>query len=164
MNNKGADQPALPCSLISTFVVRYLDSIIPILAKSKISRLASLCSWAGQFESHLVTNPKETGFLVTRLISLLLSLLYRASWLWLVIVPLHGIFIELFHCVYHINPTVSILLFMLAVKFFPQIIKATVCKCLHSSDQVQVPKKCWWPWPLISTFPWHIWSESPAWP
>ena len=26
MNNKGADQPAHPCSLISTFVVRYLDS------------------------------------------------------------------------------------------------------------------------------------------
>ena len=27
-----------PCSWISTFVVRYLGSIIPILAKSKISR------------------------------------------------------------------------------------------------------------------------------
>ena len=43
-NKKGADQPAHPRSLISTFVVRYLDSIIPILAgiilaKSKISRL-----------------------------------------------------------------------------------------------------------------------------
>ena len=36
-NNKGADQPAR--MLISTFGVRYLDSIIPILAKSKISRL-----------------------------------------------------------------------------------------------------------------------------
>ena len=39
VNNKGADQAAHPRSLISTFVVRYLDSIIPILAKSKISRL-----------------------------------------------------------------------------------------------------------------------------
>ena len=38
-NNKGADQPAHPRSLISTFVVRYLDSIIPILANSKISGL-----------------------------------------------------------------------------------------------------------------------------
>ena len=38
-NNKGADQPAHPHSLISTFVVRYLDSIKPILAKSKILRL-----------------------------------------------------------------------------------------------------------------------------
>ena len=38
-NNKGADQPARMRSLISTFVVHYLDSIIPILAKSKISRL-----------------------------------------------------------------------------------------------------------------------------
>ena len=46
---------------ISTFVVRFLDSIMPILAKSQISRLASLCSWAGQFESYLVGNPKD-GF------------------------------------------------------------------------------------------------------
>ena len=28
-NNKGADQAAHPCSLISAFVVRCLDSIIP---------------------------------------------------------------------------------------------------------------------------------------
>ena len=34
-NNKGADQPAHPRSLISRFVVRCLDSIISILAKSK---------------------------------------------------------------------------------------------------------------------------------
>ena len=38
-NNKGADQPAHPRSLISTFVVRFLDSIIPLLAISEISRL-----------------------------------------------------------------------------------------------------------------------------
>ena len=31
-----------------------LDSIIPIVAKSKISRLDSLCNWAGWFESYLV--------------------------------------------------------------------------------------------------------------
>ena len=31
--------PVHPCSLISTFVVRYSNRIIPILAKSKISRL-----------------------------------------------------------------------------------------------------------------------------
>ena len=31
-NNKGADQPAHPRSLISTFVVRCLDSMICILA------------------------------------------------------------------------------------------------------------------------------------
>ena len=40
-NNKGADQPAHPCSLISAFVVRFLDSIIPILTKSKIAGLVS---------------------------------------------------------------------------------------------------------------------------
>ena len=38
-NNKGADQPAHPRSLISAFIVRYVDSIIPKLAKSNISRL-----------------------------------------------------------------------------------------------------------------------------
>ena len=38
-NNKGADQPAHPRSLISSFVVCCLDSIIHILTKSKVSRL-----------------------------------------------------------------------------------------------------------------------------
>ena len=37
-NNKGADQPAHPRSLISTFIVRCLDSMICILAISKVSR------------------------------------------------------------------------------------------------------------------------------
>ena len=37
-NNKGADQPAHPGSLISAFVVRCLDSIIPLLAIAEISR------------------------------------------------------------------------------------------------------------------------------
>ena len=37
-NNKGADQPAHPRSLISTFVVRCLDSMICILALAKVSR------------------------------------------------------------------------------------------------------------------------------
>ena len=38
-NNKDADQPAHPRSLISIFIVRSLDSIMPILATSKVSRL-----------------------------------------------------------------------------------------------------------------------------
>ena len=37
-NNKGADQPAHLCSLISTFVVHCLDSTIPLLAIAEISR------------------------------------------------------------------------------------------------------------------------------
>ena len=37
-NNKGTDQPAHSRSLISTFVVRCLDSMIYILALSKVSR------------------------------------------------------------------------------------------------------------------------------
>ena len=36
-NNKGADQPVHPLSLISTFVIRLLESIISKLATSEIS-------------------------------------------------------------------------------------------------------------------------------
>ena len=39
VNNKGADQPAHPRSLISTFVVRCLDSIISLDSIAEISRL-----------------------------------------------------------------------------------------------------------------------------
>ena len=38
-NNKGADQPAHPPSLISAFVVRCLDSIISLDSIAEISRL-----------------------------------------------------------------------------------------------------------------------------
>ena len=37
-NNKGADQPAHPRSLISAFVVRFLDSLISLVSRSKMSR------------------------------------------------------------------------------------------------------------------------------
>ena len=48
-NNKGADQPVHPRSLISAFVVRCLDSIIPLDSIAEISRLylASVAAQAG---------------------------------------------------------------------------------------------------------------------
>ena len=46
-NNKGADQPAQPRSLISAFVVRCLDSIISLDSIAEISRL-QLASVAAQ--------------------------------------------------------------------------------------------------------------------
>ena len=48
-NNKGADQPAHPRSLISGFVIRCLDSIIPLVSISEISSLylASVAEQAG---------------------------------------------------------------------------------------------------------------------
>ena len=49
MNNTGSDQPAHPGSLISTFVIRLLESIISILATSKISNF------------YLVSVAEETG-------------------------------------------------------------------------------------------------------
>ena len=47
--NKGADQPALPRSLVSTFVDRCLDSMIHMIAISKIPRpwLVSVAEQAG---------------------------------------------------------------------------------------------------------------------
>ena len=50
-NNKGADQSAHPRSLISTFVVCFLDSMIYILAISKVSRfyLVSVAEQAGLY-------------------------------------------------------------------------------------------------------------------
>ena len=44
VNNKGADQPAHLHSLVSTFVVRYLDSMIGILAIASFKILARLFS------------------------------------------------------------------------------------------------------------------------
>ena len=48
-NNKGAGQPAHPRNLISGFVVRCLDSIIPLVSISEISsiRIASVAALAG---------------------------------------------------------------------------------------------------------------------
>ena len=39
VNNKGTDHPVHPCSLISAFVVRCLDSIIFLDSIAEISRL-----------------------------------------------------------------------------------------------------------------------------
>ena len=61
-NNRSADQPAYPHNLISTFVVHCLDSTMPLVSISEISRLASRCSWADLFESYLVENPRRHIF------------------------------------------------------------------------------------------------------
>ena len=48
------------CSLISVFVVRYLDSTMPVDVISKIPRLlSSNCSLAGRTKFFLVGNPKD---------------------------------------------------------------------------------------------------------
>ena len=62
-NNKGADQPAHPCSLISTFVVRCLDSMKCILALSKVSRLVPIAEQAGL--SLTWSQTPKAGFHVT---------------------------------------------------------------------------------------------------
>ena len=66
-NNKGTDQPAHPRSLISTFVVRCLDSIRPLVSISETSSLylAPVAAQTG-LSLHWSQTPK-TGFVVTRL-------------------------------------------------------------------------------------------------
>ena len=67
-NNKGADQPAHSHSLISAFVVRCLDSMIPLVSIPEISSLylASVTVHTG-LSLPLSQTPK-TGFLMARLI------------------------------------------------------------------------------------------------
>ena len=67
-NNKGADQPAHPRSLISTFVVCCLDSIIPLVSISKLASIylasvAAQASWSLPWSQTL-----KTGLFVKRLI------------------------------------------------------------------------------------------------
>ena len=64
-NNKGADQPVHPRSLISAFVVHCLDNILSLLSISELSSLyiASVAAQAGLGLTWSKT-PK-TGFLVT---------------------------------------------------------------------------------------------------
>ena len=64
-NKKDADQSVHPRSLISTFVIRCLDSLIPLVSISKISspNVASVAAEAG-LSLNLSETPK-TGFLVT---------------------------------------------------------------------------------------------------
>ena len=74
-NNKGTDQPVHPCSLISTFVVRCLDSIIPLVSLSKISSLL-LVSVAEQTGLSLTwSETPKTGFLAMWLIMNTISLI-----------------------------------------------------------------------------------------
>ena len=63
-NNKGADQPAHSCSLISAFVVRCLDSTISLVSISEISSLylASVAVQAGL--SLTWSKTPKPGFLV----------------------------------------------------------------------------------------------------
>ena len=66
-NNKGADQPAHPRSLISTFVVRCLDRMIPLTSISEISSLYIASVVAQDSLSLPWSQTSKTGFLVTRL-------------------------------------------------------------------------------------------------
>ena len=65
-NNKGADQPAYPRSLVSPFVIRYLEGIVAKLAQCKIP-LFSLLSVAEETGLSLaLSETPKTGFVATR--------------------------------------------------------------------------------------------------
>ena len=67
-NNKSADPPAHLRSLISTFIVCCLGSMIPLVSISEISSLylPSVAAQAGLSFTRWQTS--KTGFLVTRLV------------------------------------------------------------------------------------------------
>ena len=57
---QGTDQPAHSQSLISTFIVCCLDSIIPLVSFIRnFKTLTSFCGCAGRFVSYLVANPED---------------------------------------------------------------------------------------------------------
>ena len=59
-NNNGTDQPAHPRSLIRTYIIPVLESIISKLATGIFFNfLASLFSCGDWFESHFVGNAKD---------------------------------------------------------------------------------------------------------
>ena len=60
-NNKGADQPAHPRSLISAFTVRCLDSVMTSFCKQNSKPHASFCSW-DQFEPNLAEKFRRYAF------------------------------------------------------------------------------------------------------
>ena len=69
MRTTKVQMPGHPCSLISTFVVHYLDSIITLVSISEVSSLY-LASVAEQASLSLTwSETPKTGFLVTWLIS-----------------------------------------------------------------------------------------------
>ena len=65
-NNKGADQPAHPCRLISAFVICFLESIISKLTTSEIS-IFQLVSVAEDAALNLaLSETPKTGFVTSR--------------------------------------------------------------------------------------------------
>ena len=70
-NNKGSDQPAHPRSLISTFVVCCLDSIIPLVSVSRILSLFLAAEAEQPVLSLTWSQTPKTGFLVTRLVCIM---------------------------------------------------------------------------------------------
>ena len=73
-NNKGTDQPAHPRSLISAFVIRFLESTIYNLATSKIFQLVSVADESGL--SLALSGTPKTGFLAARLMFFFLKLYF----------------------------------------------------------------------------------------
>ena len=77
MNNKGADQPAHPHSLISAFVKHLLESIIAKLATSEISLIYLVSvAWQAVLGMALSEIPK-TGFLAQRPILFIIGLVTK---------------------------------------------------------------------------------------
>ena len=58
-NTKGVDQPAHQRSLVSAFVIRYLESIVSKLLRTNLNFLASHCSLAGWIMPYHAAKPEN---------------------------------------------------------------------------------------------------------
>ena len=90
-NNEGADQPAHPRSLISAFVIRCLDSIIPLVYRYPKFQASSLVSVGKQTGLSLGWSEKpKTGFLMTWLVYLCRALIsfHKFCCVWALIFPI----------------------------------------------------------------------------
>ena len=58
-NNTGSDQPAHPRSLISAFVIRFLENIICKLATGEISTFCSWGDWFCHDEAHILDDVRH---------------------------------------------------------------------------------------------------------
>ena len=82
-NNKGADQPAHPRSLINAFVARCLDSIIPLVSISEILSL-HLVSVTAQIDFSLPWSQTPDRFSrdEARIINMLHLEVFNAHFMW----------------------------------------------------------------------------------
>ena len=90
-NNKGTDQPSHPRSLISTLVVRCLDSIITLDSIAEISRLqlSSVAAQAGLCLAWSETPEDTFCCVVVHMFLVFIRIAWQSDPLWVIKLGIH---------------------------------------------------------------------------